>query len=336
MELWKYSDRFNDLGVPVYTVGAERHFKHVILFYKLKQGKDWIKLERAKKKICRAFGAEEYPGELKHGADFAIMVTLPPEDWTTYKYEQYGAEFQKTAKIGDMEIGVPFDADDLIINIYDTKSILIAGSSGGGKSSLLNCMIDSLIISGGDNIHLDFIDLKRVEFAFWEKFPQTLHKVANNKREAADLLRYVKDEIDRRYNILSAQGKLKATPEDFPPYVIFIDEFATLEASAGTVIHSLVSYITAVGRAAGVYLVIATQHPRNNVIDNIIRANCSTKIVFACANSAQSTTICGSRIGVDLLGKGDGYIFLSDRVKPIRFQAPLYDEETRRRRFNFI
>ena len=79
MELWKYSDRFNDLGVPVYTVGAERHFKHVILYFKLKNSKDWIKLERAKKKICRAFGADEYPGELKHGADFAIMVTLPPE-----------------------------------------------------------------------------------------------------------------------------------------------------------------------------------------------------------------------------------------------------------------
>lgn len=330
-----YSDKFNDLGVPVNTVGAVRSNRFAIMYYKLKNPKDWTKLDRAKKKICKAFNGSEYLGEMKNGAEFALMFPLPAEFWTFYKYESYGGNFEKTAKSGDFQLGMTLDGKELNANIYNTRSILIAGSSGGGKSSLMNCIIDSIIRSS-DNIIIDCIDLKRVELGFYNYIHNTKHYVATTKREAADLLRSVKDEIDRRYKIMSEKKILKASPEDFPPYVIFIDEFAALDAPAGSTIHSLVSYITAVGRACGVFMVIATQHPKNSVIDNTIRANCSTKILLACSNSAQSTTICGSKIGVDLLGKGDTFLFLDGELHPIRFQAPLYDEETRNKLYYII
>ena len=73
-----------------------------------------------------------------------------------------------------------------------------------------------------------------------------------------------------------------------------------------------------------------------NIIDNTIRANCLSKFVLACANVAQSNTICGQKIGVELLGKGDGYAILDGVVKPIRFQAPLYDDETRKALYKIV
>ena len=199
----------------------------------------------------------------------------------------------------------------------------------------MNCIIDSLHRSTS-NLNLDFIDLKQVEFSFYNYFPETQYRVSTTKREAAALLENVKEEIQKRYAEMESKGLQKATVEDFPLHVIFIDEYATLDAAAGTRINSLVSYITAVGRACNVFMVIATQHPKNNVIDNTIRANCLSKIVLACANVAQSNTICGQKIGVELLGKGDGYAILDGVVKPIRFQAPLYDDETRKKLYKIV
>lgn len=333
MDLKTYEELFNDCGVIVECVKQVLGFKHYINYYKLNNRKDWMKLDRAKKRIIKYIGGSEFDGELKNNADFALMFPLPPEEWYTIKYEN--TPVSTKLKSGDFNIGWTVDGKPLILNIFETRSILIAGSSGGGKSSLMNCIIDSLHRSTS-NLILDFIDLKQVEFSFYNYFPETQYKVSTTKREAAALLEKVKEEIEKRYADMEARGLQKATVDEFPLHVIFIDEYATLDAVAGTKINSLVSYITAVGRACNVFMVIATQHPKNNIIDNTIRANCLTKFVLACANVAQSNTICGQKIGVELLGKGDGYAILDGVVKPMRFQAPLYDDETRKELYKIV
>ena len=329
MDLKTCTELFSDCGVNVSCVKQFLGFKHYINYYKLNNREEWLKLDRAKNRILKYVGGSEFSGELKNNADFAIIFPLPSEEWFTIKYERQYCDFSTELKAGDFLLGWTVDGKQIILNIFETRSILIAGSSGGGKSSLMNCIIDSLHRSTS-NLILDFIDLKQVEFSFYNYFPETQYKVSTTKREAAALLEIVKEEIQKRYAEMKNKGLQKATAEDFPLHVIFIDEYATLDAAAGTRINSLVSYITAVGRACNVFMVIATQHPKNNVIDNTIRANCLSKFVLACANVAQSNTICGQKIGVELLGKGDGYAILDGVVKPIRFQAPLYDDETRK------
>lgn len=333
MDLKTYTELFSDCGVNVSCVAQFKGFKHYINYYKLNNKKEWLKLDRAKNRILKYVGGSKFGGELKNNADFALLFPLPPEEWYTIKYEN--TPVNTKSKSGDFIIGWTVDGKPLILNIFETRSILIAGSSGGGKSSLANCIIDSLHRSTSKLI-LDFIDLKQVEFSFYNYFPETQFKVSTTKREAADLLENVKEEIQKRYAKMKNRGLQKATAEDFPLHVIFIDEYATLDAAVGTRINSLVSYITAVGRACNVFMVIATQHPKNNVIDNVIRANCLSKFVLACANVAQSNTICGQKIGVELLGKGDGYAILDGVVKPIRFQAPLYDDKTRKALYKIV
>lgn len=333
MDLKTYEELFNDCGVSISCVKQFLGFKHYINYYKLNNQKEWLKLDRAKNRILKYVGGSEFCGELKNNADFALIFPLPSSEWCTIKYEN--TPVNTKAKSGDFIIGWTVDGKPLILNIFETRSILIAGSSGGGKSSLMNCIIDSLHRSTS-NLVLDFIDLKQVEFSFYNYFPETQYKVSTTKREAAALLEKVKEEIEKRYADMEARGLQKATVDEFPLHVIFIDEYATLDAVAGTKINSLVSYITAVGRACNVFMVIATQHPKNNIIDNTIRANCLTKFVLACANVAQSNTICGQKIGVELLGKGDGYAILDGVVKPMRFQAPLYDDETRKELYKIV
>lgn len=335
MDLKTYEELFNDCGVSVSCVKQFEGFKHYINYYKLNNRKEWLKIDRAKKRILKYIGGLEFCGELKNNADFALMFPLPSSEWFTIKYELKYCNFSTTPKAGDFLLGWTVDGKRINLNIFDTRSILIAGSSGGGKSSLMNCIIDSLHRST-KNLILDFIDLKQVEFSFYNYFPETQYKVSTTKREAAALLEKVKEEIESRYADMKSRELQKATAEEFPLHVIFVDEYATLDAVAGTRINSLVSYITAVGRACNVFMVIATQHPKNNIIDNTIRANCLTKFVLACANVAQSNTICGQKIGVELLGKGDGYAILDGVVKPIRFQAPLYDDETRKTLYKIV
>lgn len=335
MELKTYTELFNDCGVSVSCVAQFQGFKHYINYYKLNNRKEWMKLERAKKRILKYTGGSEFCGERENNADFALIFPLPLSEWFTIKYELEYCNFSTTPKAGDFLLGWTIDGKRINLNIFDTRSILIAGSSGGGKSSLMNCIIDSLHRST-KNLILDFIDLKQVEFSFYNYFPETQYKVSTTKREAAALLEDVKEEIQKRYAEMKSKGLQKATADEFPLHVIFVDEYATLDAVAGTRINSLVSYITAVGRACNVFMVIATQHPKNNIIDNTIRANCLTKFVLACANVAQSNTICGQKIGVELLGKGDGYAIIDGVVNPIRFQAPLYDDETRKALYRIV
>lgn len=330
-----YTELFADCGVSVECVLQIKSFKHVLNYYKLKNSKEWMKLKHAIKSVCDYCGGTVYDGKPRRESDFILMFPLPVTEWSTKKFESYGREFLEKASYGDFQIGWTIDGEELNLNITDTRSILVAGSSGGGKSSLMNCIISSLIATT-PNIIVDFIDLRKVEFSFYNYFKETQYKVSTTKSEATALLRIVKDEIDTRYAEMEADGVLKAPLDKYPIHVIFIDEFATLDAPSGTEINSLVSYITAVGRVCNVYMVIATQHPKNSVIDNAIRANCSTKFVLACANAAQSTTICGQKIGVELLGKGDGYAVIDDRIKPVRFQSPLYDEQTRQKLYKLV
>ena len=175
MDLRTYTELFDDCGVSVSCIMQFLGFKHYINYYKLNNRKDWMKLDRAKKRIIKYMGCSEFYGELKGDADFALIFTLPPEEWFTIKYEN--TPLDTKAKSGDFIIGWTVDGKPLILNIFETRSILIAGSSGGGKSSLMNCIIDSLHRSTSKLI-LDFIDLKQVEFSFYNYFPETQYKVS--------------------------------------------------------------------------------------------------------------------------------------------------------------
>lgn len=211
---------------------------------------------------------------------------------------------------GELLIGVDNKNKPITVNITKTKSILVGGSSGGGKSVCMHNLICSILgHSKPSECQIALIDLKKCEFTRYENVSHLKYnKIATDFRTAKNLLYTVCSEIDQRYKIMSQNGIRQATTKDFPILIVFIDEYAMLSAIDQETIDGYTSKIASVGRACNVYMVIATQHATNKTLSNVIRSNIQSRIGLRTTNSAQSICIIGTKILTELLGYGDAYI----------------------------
>lgn len=217
----------------------------------------------------------------------------------------------KGCKPGSMLLGLDEMNKPVIENIENTKSILIGGSSGGGKSVALHNIINSLLcFTDYHDIKVAFIDLKQCEFKFYKDSSSLMLPIANDYASAINTLKHINSIIDKRYKYMQENGIRKATTKDFPIQITFIDEYAMLTAINQTEVDNLVSRIASVGRACNCYIVIATQHAINKVISNTIRANLQSRIGLRAMNIAQSSAIIGTRDLIDLIGYGDSYLLI--------------------------
>ena len=221
---------------------------------------------------------------------------------------------------GELLLGVDKMNKGITANIKNTKSILVGGASGGGKSVCMNNLICSLI-QHSNRVKLCLIDLKKCEFTSYSKSRKLLYPIATTYEEAVSILKKLLDEIHKRYAYMQARGIRQATDNDFETIVCFIDEYAMLTSINQREIDDLVGQISAIGRASNVYLVIATQMPTNKVISNTIRSNIQSRICLRTMNTAQSVAILGTRDGVDLLGYGDAYLSLDGVAELKRVQV---------------
>lgn len=230
---------------------------------------------------------------------------------------------------GNILLGVDEDGESVVRNIKDTRSILVAGSSGSGKSVALGTMIMSLAQSSPKTTNLILIDLKRVEFSLYADLPHLYTPPIYDAHEAVEMLKAVLSIIRYRYNLMEQLHARKADFETLPALVVFIDEYAEL-ATSGVVkkseLETIISRIAATGRACNVFLVISTQYPISSIISNAIRVNLPTKLGLRTANTAQSINIIGSRKCCDLLGKGDA-ILAVDGELPQRVQMPYLSDD---------
>ena len=205
---------------------------------------------------------------------------------------------------GTMLFGLDNENNAIYYNIKDTKSLLVAGSSGSGKSVAMNNLIESIaLFSDEKKVRINLIDLKKVEFSIYQNFV-IVDKFASNFNGAISILNSMIKEIQKRYDIMEAKGIRKATEDDFPIIITFIDEYAELSSINQKLVDGLVSRIAQIGRVCNVYLVIATHTPTNKAISNSIQS----RIGLRTTNIAQSNAILQSRDCVDLLGMGDAYL----------------------------
>lgn len=224
---------------------------------------------------------------------------------------------------GEILFGIDDNGQPITRNIRQTKSILIASSSGGGKSVLLSNIICSLACySKPSELSMTLIDLKRCEFSLFRNLGHLNHEVITDYTTALDTLKAIRGIIDSRYEKMEQLGIRQATTDQFPIMCIIIDEYAEL-ASRGNKqeLDSTVASISATGRACNVFLIIATQHAVGSIISNVIKSNMQTKIGLRTTNTAQSICAIGSRDCVDLLGYGDSFIHFDGTAQLKRVQV---------------
>ncbi|MBI2482942.1 DNA translocase FtsK 4TM domain-containing protein [Candidatus Uhrbacteria bacterium] len=241
-----------------------------------------------------------------------------------------------TVALGKDVAGAVWTAD-----ITRMPHCLVAGSTGSGKSVMLNAMIISLLVQNGpDDLRLLLVDPKRVEFPVYNGIPHLLTPVITDVKKTVQALKWALAEMDRRFELLAGAkkrdlGSYNATRRDeadrLPYLVIVIDELADLMAVAANEVEASIIRLAQMARAVGIHLIVATQRPSVDVITGLIKANITARIAFAVASSIDSRTIL-DQVGAErLLGRGDMLFTSAELSKPKRLQgAFVADQEIQR------
>lgn len=232
-------------------------------------------------------------------------------------------------------------AGDIIISSIDKMPhLLIAGATGSGKSVCINSIITSIIYkSSPEDVKLMLIDPKVVELNVYNGIPHLLIPVVTDTKKAAMALSWAVGEMEKRYKLFAESSvrdlksynkkleKTNKSNEKLPKIVIIVDELADLMMVAASEVEDYIARLAQMARAAGIYLILATQRPSVDVITGTIKANIPSRIAFAVSSSIDSRTILDMGGAEKLLGKGDMLFYPSFYSKPVRVQGAFISDE---------
>lgn len=269
-------------------------------------------------------------------------------------------EFDKSGSALTMAIGQDIAGEAVIVDLAKMPHLLVAGTTGSGKSVAINTMILSLLYkSTPEDVRMIMIDPKMLELSVYEGIPHLLSEVVTDMKEASNALRWCVGEMERRYKLMSALGVrnlkgynqkiLKAkeageplvdplwqptdaftqTPpvlDKLPAIVVVVDEFADMMMIVGKKVEELIARIAQKARAAGIHLVLATQRPSVDVITGLIKANIPTRMALQVSSRIDSRTILDQQGAEQLLGHGDMFYLPPGSGLPTRVHGAFVDD----------
>lgn len=254
----------------------------------------------------------ELPNKVSVGVSFREMMLASKSD-------AYKSDNKLKVALGKDIMGEP-----KFMEINKMPHLLIAGSTGSGKSVCVNCIISSILMNAKpDEVKLIMVDPKKVELSMYNAIPHLVMPVITDARKASAALQKVVDEMLKRYELFEdsrtkniegynnyLRNKNNNLPEEsqiplLPYMVVIIDELADLMVVAKKEVEDSIMRITQMARAAGIHLIVATQRPSTDVITGVIKANIPSRIAFAVSSQIDSRTILDSGGAEKLLGKGD-------------------------------
>ena len=252
-------------------------------------------------------------------------------------------------------LGKDIMSNTMYCEINKTPHLLVAGSTGSGKSVCINCILASILMRAKpDEVKLLLVDPKKVELSMYNGIPHLLAPVVTDPKKASVALAKIVSEMERRYDIFEEKGvknigtynqMIERKNENLPeheklnkmPYiVVIVDELADLMLVASKEVEDSIMRITQMARAAGIHLIIATQRPSTDVITGVIKANIPSRISFAVSSGIDSRTILDMTGAEKLLGRGDMLFLPSGENTPIRIQGAWITEEEIKRLVDYV
>ena len=264
-----------------------------------------------------------------------VGIEVPNRTVTTVSLREVidSTEFARAKSKSSIALGKSIDGNCVVGNISKMPHLLIAGTTGSGKSVCMNSIIISLLFKAGpEDVKLIMVDPKMVELGIYNGIPQLLIPVVTDPKKAAGSLQWAVTEMLRRYKMMSDMGvrdlesynSIVTAEEDgqkLPQVVIIIDELADLMMVAAKEVEDSICRIAQMGRAAGMHLIIATQRPSANVITGLMKANIPSRIAFSVASAMESRIILDTMGAEKLVGKGDMLYAPIGSGKPLRVQG---------------
>jgi len=255
--------------------------------------------------------------------------------------------FESSHSFLTLAVGKTISGEPFVAELAKMPHLLVAGSTGSGKSVSLNSMICSILFKATPtNVKFLMIDLKMLELSFYDGIPHLLLPVVTNAKNAKTSLRWLIDEMERRYTMMSELGvrnidkynqKMVKQEQDPIPYiVVVIDELADLMMTSTKEVEEYIARLAQMARASGIHLILATQRPSVDVLTGIIKANFPARISCKVFSKVDSRTILDTNGAESLLGYGD-MLFLSPGISRLqRLHGPFVSEGEIKRIVEFL
>jgi len=303
---------------------------------KLEQGVRLSKLTSVADDIALSLGAvgvriAAIPGQIS-----VVGIEVPNRAVTMVSLREVidSQEFDKAKSKSSFAVGKDIGDNCIVGNIAKLPHMLIAGTTGSGKSVCMNSIIISLLYKASpDDVKLIMVDPKMVELGIYNGIPHLLIPVVTDPKKAAGSLQWAVSEMMRRYKAMSDAGvrdlesynsiveSQETEATKLPQVVVIIDELADLMLVAAKEVEESICRIAQMGRAAGIHLIIATQRPSADVITGLMKANIPSRIAFAVASAMESRIILDTMGAEKLVGKGDMLYSPIGSGKPKRVQG---------------
>jgi len=253
----------------------------------------------------------------------------------TFKELVESKEFKKRPHDVMLALGKDVGGKAWQADLLRMPHLLIAGSTGSGKTVCVNTLITSLLFQNtAETLRFIMIDPKRVELTMYNGIPHLITPVITNTQKTVNALKWAIGEMDRRFEMLARVGNRDiksyntAHPDNKLPYiVIVIDELADLMATAGNEVEASIIRLAQMARAVGIHLIVATQRPSVDVITGLMKANIPGRIAFSVASVTDSRTILDGPGAEKLIGRGDMLLQTAELSKPVRIQGAFISEE---------
>ncbi len=302
----------------------------------LEQGVRLSKLTSAADDIALSLGASGVRIAPVPGKISVVGIEVPNKAVNTVSLREVidSHEFTKAKSKSSFAVGKDIGGSCIVGNIAKLPHMLIAGTTGSGKSVCMNSIIISLLYKASpDDVKLIMVDPKMVELGIYNGIPHLLIPVVTDPKKAAGSLQWAVTEMMRRYKAMSDAGvrdlesynaivdSQETDGKRLPQVVVIIDELADLMLVAAKEVEESICRIAQMGRAAGIHLVIATQRPSADVITGLMKANIPSRIAFAVASAMESRIILDTQGAEKLVGKGDMLFAPIGSGKPKRVQG---------------
>lgn len=268
-----------------------------------------------------------------------IGIEVPNQQISTVSFRDIiEAQPPHPDKLLDVPVGRDISGKVIMVDLTKMPHLLIAGSTGSGKSVMINDIITGILMSAKPHeVKLMMIDPKKVELSVYNGIPHLMIPVVTDAKKAAQALHKVVAEMERRYELFAQFGKRNITeynqglqqanqtaeqPQPTMPYVVVVvDELADLMMVASNEVEDAIVRLAQMGRAAGIHMILATQRPSVDVITGLIKANVPSRMAFAVSSGVDSRTIIDGTGAEKLLGRGDMLYLPIDQNKPTRVQG---------------